>query len=174
LLSIGVTAPSSSVAQGLGVQYTATGYYSDGSSANITNNVTWSVSDPALAIVSNIPGTQGLVTTLGAGSVQVGATLGNVSSSKPLGITNPALVSIAVTPSIVNLLNGLSQQMTATATYTDGSTANITNSVTWSTSGNLLCGVSATGRLTCVALTTGNVKATQGTISGQAAIVGPL
>ncbi|MEN0059570.1 MAG: Ig-like domain-containing protein, partial [Bdellovibrio sp.] len=168
LLSINLQTSGGSLAKGLTTQYTALGTYSNGAIVDISNLVNWSVSNPLLASISNT----GLLQTLGVGNVQVTANLGAVSSQSSLGITNPALVSVTVTPAIVSLLQGLGRQMTATGTYTDGSTLNITNVVTWSVSGNLLCGINATGYLSCVALTSGTVTATLGTTSGQAAIVG--
>ena len=42
------------------------------------------------------------------------------------------LESIAVTPANPSVAVGLGQQFTATGTYSDGSTQNLTNSVTWS------------------------------------------
>ena len=42
-----------------------------------------------------------------------------------------ALTSIAVTPANPSVAKGLTQQFTATGTYTDGSTADLTSQVTW-------------------------------------------
>ncbi|MCB1193294.1 MAG: hypothetical protein KDK90_22835, partial [Leptospiraceae bacterium] len=51
-------------------------------------------------------------------------------------VTDAALVSIAVTPGNQSIAKGLTQQYVATGTYTDGSTQNITTSVTWKSDGN--------------------------------------
>ena len=49
-------------------------------------------------------------------------------------LTSAGLVSIAVTPANPSIALGTNQQFTATGTYTDGSTLNLTGSVTWSSS----------------------------------------
>ena len=43
----------------------------------------------------------------------------------------PALVSIAVTPASPSIATGADKQFTATGTYADASTADLTSSVTW-------------------------------------------
>jgi len=48
------------------------------------------------------------------------------------GSTAPTLQSIAVTPANPSVLPGASRQLTATGTYSDGSTQNITATVSWS------------------------------------------
>ncbi len=59
-------------------QWTATGSYSDASTADITNNVTWTVSDPAVSIVSST----GLVTIESAGKIW-GANVGVTATLAP-------------------------------------------------------------------------------------------
>ena len=58
--------------------------------------------------------------------------LGNDFGSTVLTVTAATLVSIAVTPANPSIAKGTTQQFTATGTYSDSSTANITSSVTWS------------------------------------------
>ena len=60
---------------------------------------------------------------------------GGLSLGASSSVTTPALVSIAVTPASNSITAGNSQQMTATGTFSDNSTGNITALVTWSTSG---------------------------------------
>ena len=72
-----------------------------------------------------------------------------------LTVTGATLVSIGVTPATTSLPTGIGQQFTATGTYSDGSVADLTGAVTWSssapsiatiTSGGLATGVSAGAR----------------------------
>ena len=72
LESIGVTAKASGwLAIGETEQLVATAIYSDGSSADITDQATWSSYYPGVAAVNNA----GLVTGLSAGTVEISATL---------------------------------------------------------------------------------------------------
>jgi hypothetical protein len=71
-----------------------------------------------------------------------------------------ALTSIAVTPaSPANLAVGATQQFTATGTYADNSTANVTSQVTWASSNTGTATISAAGLATGVAAGTTNITA---------------
>jgi hypothetical protein len=54
-----------------------------------------------------------------------------VSGNATLTVTAAALVSIAVTPANTSIPVGGTQQFTATGTYTDTTTQNLTSSVSW-------------------------------------------
>ena len=90
LLSIAVTPSGPTVATGKTLQLTATGSYSDGSSQDLTTQVTWQSSDPTKAAVS----TTGLVTGQEYGSATVTATLGGISGSTLVNVfqINPSPV----------------------------------------------------------------------------------
>jgi hypothetical protein len=82
------------------------------------------------------------------------------------------LQSIAVGPASVNVPVGLTQQMTATGTYTpSGNLKNITamSGIVWQSS-DTTATVSSTGLVTGVSLGTPTITATLGTISGQTSI----
>ncbi len=81
-----------------------------------------------------------------------------------------ALVSIAVTPPNPTLQIGNPESFTATGTYSDGSTANITSQVTWSSSNTGIASINSTGMATAVAGGSGNIIATLGTTSGSTTV----
>jgi len=94
LSSITVTAASASIANGAMEQFTATGTYSDQSTANLTSVVIWSSSSPAVAAI----GSTGLVTALAIGSTNITAALGPVTSN-PFQLTiAPAQQFYPLTP----------------------------------------------------------------------------
>ena len=136
LVSIGVTPWNPRVAKGTPQQLTATGTYSDQSTQNLTALVTWSSSATATASVSNASGSNGVASSLAVGTTTITATYPatSVSGSTVLTVTPAALVSIGVTPAGTTLPRGATQQFTATGTYTDQSTQNLTALVTWSSS----------------------------------------
>jgi hypothetical protein len=132
LVSIQVTPPSPSLANGLTQQFTATGVYSDNSMQDLTATVSWLSSNSSVASISNTPGSAGLATATGVGSTSVSATLGGVSSPGVLlAVTAATLVSIQVTPPSPSIANGLTQQFTATGLFSDNSTHDMTSKVTW-------------------------------------------
>jgi uncharacterized protein YjdB len=132
LVSIAVTPGSADISVGGAQQFTAIGTYSDGSTQTLTNSATWNSSDPAVATISNSAGTQGLASAASAGMTTITAASGSVSGSASLTVSAATLVSIAVSPESPTISLGVNQQFTATGTYSDGSTQNITNSVIWS------------------------------------------
>ncbi len=134
LVSIAVTPAAPSIALGTDQPFTATGTYTDASTQDLTSDVTWASSTGAVASVSNAPGTEGLATSLSTGSTTVSAIDPGtgVSGSTTLTVTPAVLVSIAVTPSSPSIALGTDQQFTATGTYSDASTQDLTTGVTWS------------------------------------------
>jgi hypothetical protein len=85
LTSIAVTPTPSTALIGGTQQFTATGTYSDGHTQNLTNQVTWTSSLPAVATVN----ATGLASALGAGTTTVSATLGAVIGSAPFTVSPP-------------------------------------------------------------------------------------
>jgi hypothetical protein len=72
-----------------------------------------------------------------------------------------------VSPLNLSLSIGDSQQLTATGTYSNGSTQNLTTSVVWSSANNLVATVSAMGLATMEAGGSTTITATSGSISGK-------
>ena len=92
LQSIALSPTNPTVAKGLTQQFTATGTYSDGSTANLTSQVTWASATASVATISNAVGTQGLATALATGTTVITATLGGVTSpGDTLTVTAAAL-----------------------------------------------------------------------------------
>jgi hypothetical protein len=87
-----------------------------------------------------------------------------------LTVTPPVLVSIAVTPANPSITVGATQQFTATGTYSDSSTQDLTASVTWTSSVPSVATINSSGLATAVAAGTTNIQATWSTISGTTAL----
>src|SRR5215831_12118251 len=148
------------------LQFTATGNYSDGSTQNLTTQVIWSSSKTSVATIAS----GGLATSVSVGSTTVTATLGSTSGSTMLTVTAAQLVSIAVTPGNASVPLGTLQQYTATGTYTDNSTKDLTASVTWSSSATGIATISSSGLLTARGLGSSTIQATSGSISGSTSV----
>jgi hypothetical protein len=76
-----------------------------------------------------------------------------------------ALTSIAVTPANPTVQAGGTQAFTATGTYSDSTTQNITSQVTWSSSNTAAAIINASGVATGVAGGTASIKAALGTVN---------
>src|SRR5262249_32916549 len=89
----------------------------------------------------------------------------------------PPLSSIAVTPSNPTVTVGGTQQFTATGTYSDGSTQNLTSQVTWASSNTAAATINSSGLATAVAVGTTTISARLGTGGGRTGVnvvAGPL
>lgn len=113
----------------------ATGYDSSGNAMGTLQSVVWSSSSPSVATVSNATGSSGIVNALTSGTTTITATVGSVIASTTVTVTTP-LVSIAVTPTSPTISLGSSQlfNLTATGTYADGSTMDLSSDVNWTSS----------------------------------------
>jgi len=85
---------------------------------------------------------------------------------------NPTLTSLAIGPANLSLAPSQSYQMVATATYSDGSTGNVTGQCVWTSSAPGVANFIAPGRLQAAALAnlatlpgTTTVSASDGTVS---------
>lgn len=151
-------------------QYTAIGTYSDASTQDITRAATWHSSNSAIATIQNGGVTPGLALGISAGVSTITTSLGAVASNGATLTVNPlSLVSIAITPvNAATRVNG-SQQYTAIGTYSDSSTQNITNSVTWHSSDTAVAEINTTGLATASIVGTTNITASAGPITSNVA-----
>ncbi|MGA2957592.1 MAG: Ig-like domain-containing protein [Thermodesulfobacteriota bacterium] len=173
LSSIAVTPANPSVPAGVNQQFIALGTYSDGTSHDITTQVTWTSSNTSEATVSN----SGLATAITVGTATITATSGSISGSTTLTVTPATLSSIAVTPNpfplefssfptLLSIPVGATLQFTALGTYSDGTSHDITTQVTWTSSNPAAATISSSGLATAFAAGTANITATFETISG--------
>jgi len=170
LVSIEVSPTDPTIANGLTQQFTATGLYSDNSTQDLTTQVTWASSNAAVATVSDAAGSNGLATAAGAGSTTVSATSGGVTGDTTLTVTDATLVSIEVSPTDASIVDGTTQEFTATGVYTDASTQDLTTEVTWASSDDEVATVSnaddSNGLATGVGVGSTTVSATSGDVTG--------
>jgi uncharacterized protein YjdB len=161
LSSITISHAASSMPVNTNLQFTATGNFTDGSSADITNLVTWSSSTTATATIN----ASGLATAVAAGTTNISASLGNISQSTTLTVTAPTIVSISVTPVGLTLAIGIKQQFVATATYSDGTSQDLASGVTWTSSSTAVATIDASGLGTTVAAGSTTITATVGSFT---------
>lgn len=167
LVSIAITPTNANINIGQTQQYTAIGTYAAGNTADITNTATWASSNPLVATID----ANGLATGLTVGSTTITATLDGVTSNGALLTVNNPLVAIVVTPPTATITTRQSQQFTATGTFFNGSTQDITNSVTWNSSNTAAATINATGLASGVDVGTSNITATSGAITSNPAVL---
>ena len=93
------------------------------------------------------------------------AALAGCSGSSSGSHAAPTLVSIAVTPIRAAVAHGDTRQFSATGTYSDGSTRDLSASVTWGSSDHSVATVSTGGLATTAALGVATITATASGVS---------
>ncbi len=174
LVSLSITPTNPGIALGTVQHFIATGTYSDNSTQDLTIMVTWSSSSTGIATISNAAGANGVVTPIAAGSTTITAALGNISKSTTLTITAATLVSIAVTPGSPSIANGATLMFTATGSFSDNTTQDMTSLVTWMSADTSIATISnvagSNGSATAVGVGTTTITSVSGSVSGTAAL----
>jgi hypothetical protein len=96
------------------LQLTATGTYSDGSSRNLTPDVTWSTSNSSVATVIANPAIQGIVAPLSAGTANITARFGSITGSTPVTVVAPVTPTPPSVASVVPTSGAAGTQVTLT------------------------------------------------------------
>ena len=162
VLQVLVTTPVDILPLGATVQATATAILQSDAGQDVTAAAGWSSSNNLVAQVSNDAdaGTQGLVVAIATGEVQITATLGTISGSTHLVVTDAALASLVVTIDRPVVAPRSDVAATATGFFTDGSHADLTSLASWHSTQPAVVSVSNTppsvGAL--VALSTGSAQ----------------
>jgi hypothetical protein len=152
-------APSSPANMGVGStqHFTATGSYSDGSTADFTSQVVWSSSNSTVVTIAS----GGIATTVGGGTTNIIATFGGLTS-QPVAMMVKVLSAIMIEPATSprNLNVGASLPFVAVGIFSDGSMSDITSQVTWICSNTNIATILANGSATGVAAGTAIISAT--------------
>ncbi|MCE9500539.1 MAG: Ig-like domain-containing protein, partial [Leptospira sp.] len=162
-VSLSITPLNASIAKGSALQYQVTATAADGTTFNVTQNATWSSSNPSIASVSST----GLASGEQIGSAIISASFSGVTASASLSVTAPTVSSITIHPANTTIGDGDSVAYTAFATYSDGSVSNVTSSVTWASSNTTVATISDGGLAHSVAAGTTTISATLGAVTGQ-------
>ncbi|WP_109484531.1 beta strand repeat-containing protein [Occallatibacter savannae] len=162
--TVAIQPANPTMAAGTKLQLSLIGTFSDGvTQIDLTASARWQTSNYADAVVNR----QGLVSGIAAGSVTVtGGINGVASASTTLTVTNATVQNITVTPANPTVALGSSQQFAASGSFSDGSTQDITNVVTWTSSTPTVAVVNQSGMAASASHGTTNITATLTGING--------
>lgn len=162
--SIAVTATPSVVPLGTTAQLAAMAHYSDGHTVDATSMVTWTLMDATLGAID----ATGLLTTLATGTTDASAALDGVTGTASIMVSRAALVSLAIADANPgNIPKGIDHPLVANGTFTDGTKADITAMVDWSSSKPAVATVAA-GVVHAVDVGSATITATEGAITATA------
>jgi uncharacterized protein YjdB len=175
LTAITVDPAASSLAKGASVQLTATGDFTDGTTEDLTSQVSWTSSDDTIAEISDMLTTKGLVTGIAVGSAQITATLDGVQGSATVIVTPATVTSIEVTPANPSISKGTSVQLVATAHFSDSTTEDLTGQVSWISADDTIAEVSdmlgTKGLVTGIAVGSALITATLDGVQGSTTVI---
>lgn len=144
-------------------QFTATGTYSDGSTQYLTQTVTWTSSNTAVATVSS---NMGLVTAVTPGKANIQATLSGVTGASSLTVVADVLTGVVISPSAWSMQAGTTQQYYATAEFGPDVIQDVTSAATWNTSNPAVATVTSAGLVAAVGTGTATISASYSTSQG--------
>jgi 6-phosphogluconolactonase (cycloisomerase 2 family) len=156
LVSIAITANSSTVAAGATDQFTATGTFNNGSGTvmqDITNQVAWNSSNTAAATIDPA---SGLATGVAPGKTQITASLfGITSNSYTLTVGGAVPASLVITPGTQTIAVGNAFTFTVQEMDSLGNTNPPSGAITWSSSDATTAEIVATPATTTNAIAVG-------------------
>ncbi len=171
LKSIDVTPVNQSIALGQTQLFIAIGTFTDDSTQDLSSLVIWNSSNTGVATISNTSGSRGLATSKAEGTTTITASFSGITSNNAtLTITPTVLVSITVTPASISGPLGSLFQFSATGTFSDGSSTDLTKSVNWVSSNIFVANINPQGLATAFNVGTTIITATSGSISGSASL----
>lgn len=155
--------------------YILTGNYSDGSTQNVTLSAAWTSGSPGnVQLTAGNPELGKCLVGGGATSVITGTFSGKSdNTTQTCNTSTPVLQTIAVTPANPSVAVGASIGFTATGTFSDGTTPNITLSSTWKSSAPLIAQVQSLASpqsVKCVSGGSATISATSGAVTGSTSI----
>jgi hypothetical protein len=152
-------------------QYIATATYANGSTSDITSQVTWDSSSTQVATISST----GLVTALANGDTNITASLDGITSlSVDLTVHSLSSISLVTWNGVGiplpfnNQPIGSTWQLKANGTYSDGSNDDISAQVTWNSSDAAVATISANGLVTNITPGTTEITASLNGITSPA------
>jgi uncharacterized protein YjdB len=122
--------------------YTVTGWFTGGTTRNVTQRMVYASSDPAVALATNMPGNRSRVLAIAPGTATISAT-DPISGISTTDSGNDATMRVAGTLQYIVVTSNLryssrfpgqSQRFTAIGYFSDDTTANLTQSCEWRSS----------------------------------------
>ncbi|MDO5295216.1 MAG: leucine-rich repeat protein [bacterium] len=129
LTALAIEADASSVVIGNTLSLKAIATYSDGSNADVSAAAAWTSSAGAIASVD-----KGAVKGIAAGNATITASFGGKSATQTISVSDAEVTSLSIDAESVSVMAGKTINLTATAGYSDGTSADVTQQAAWTSS----------------------------------------
>lgn len=154
VIALSVIGPSS-LAAGFTGQVTATATYSDSTAKDVTAAVTWSSDAPATLSVSDDYQNKGFLRAAAVGKARIRATVSGQTGEAEIEVSDAVIQAIAITPTSGSLVLGTTLQLAAAGTFSDGSSKDITSTVTWTSDDASVVQISSAAGVAGLAMSAG-------------------
>jgi uncharacterized protein YjdB len=166
LASVTITPNNAAIAPGTTQQFALIGAFGDGTQVDISNSAYWATSNYQDAVISK----SGLASAIATGQVTITATFQTLSNTVTLTVSSASIVSVSVAPPAPSIALGSAQQFTATGTFNDNTSQDITVVSQWTSSNLPVAVVNGTGLATSAGRGMSNINASFKTASGTAVL----
>jgi 6-phosphogluconolactonase (cycloisomerase 2 family) len=153
VLSLTIAPANPSIPLGRQQAFTVTANLSDGTTTPVTESVLWNATSPATIAAD------GLASSAAQGQSTITATVGSLQATTSLSIVAPVLESIAVSPPLAMSSPGSRRTYTATGTYSDQSTLDLTSAVSWASDSQDIVVADGAAHIDADAVIDGNLPA---------------
>ena len=167
LSSLQLFPAGTTIANGSSQQFSVVGTFADGTQQDLTRSAGWSSSNQSVATI----GPDGIAVAASPGETTITAAIGPVTGSTNLTVSTATISSIAVAPANPVIAAGTTQDFQAVASLSDGTTQDVTTSVTWTSEETSTATIiENTGVASGVAKGQSRITATLGEKSGAAVL----
>jgi hypothetical protein len=148
ILGIVVTPDEVIVPVGTTIQLEALGLKDTRETVELTDAVDWSSSSPSVAAISNSLSNEGTLTGVSSGVSTIVADFGGLGSAPArITVTDAGLERLAITPGSLTVGLWDTVQLSAEATFSDGSSSDASGQVRWITADGSIVQLSGDGEL---------------------------
>jgi hypothetical protein len=169
LTSIEITAVSPTIAASTSTTLSVKGNFSGLFTRNITDQAVWSSGSTAVADFVT-PSSPNRVTGRIPGTAILTATVGGVTSTFTLTVSSATVTALTISPAAPIISKGLTTQFSASGTFSDSTTQDLTFDATWASSAPAVATVSDAagnkGLVQTLAAGTSTISAAFGGVSG--------
>ena len=154
---------------------TTTGFFSDGSHADLTSLVKWSSSAPSVIAVSTTSGSWGRLSAQAPGQATIEASYLELTGSTSVNVSDATLAGLSISPLQPRGVEGTDLPVEATGLFSDGSAQAMTRSVQWSVDDQSIGYFGSPGTVTLLTAGSTTVRAGAASLQAQADLdVGPV
>jgi hypothetical protein len=163
--SVAITPAPVAITVGQSLQLTVIAALSDGTHQDVTQAVTWTISDPSIIAID----ATGVVNALKIGASNFVANLavsgsGTIAGSTTANVVPELLSTLKISAQEPFMPLGTSQRLRAQGVYDSGAVQDLTATVSWSSTPSSVIRVSSSGEATALAVGTATVSAAAGGI----------